>query len=275
MNTSPRAVSGAALARPNLPTVAAIAVTVSALGALTHEGLGHGGAALLLGARGVTVGSAALGYDPASVGDAANRLIGAAGPLANVVVGLLALALMRATRGGNARYFLWLLGHVSLFAGAGYALALAYAPFGDWDQVTRGLGGEWLWRTLIFLAGLLISFWTLSSAARSALVFLPTHGSQRGALAVLTVVPYLLDGAVSTLIAALGTRDLTVTLLSAAAASFGGGVFILWVNFVVPRLRRRPVQTTALPITLSWPWLLTGLAALLFYALVLGPGAKV
>ncbi|GAA4006356.1 hypothetical protein GCM10022631_17220 [Deinococcus rubellus] len=60
-----------------------------------------------------------------------------------------------------------------------------------------------------------------------------------------------------------GTRDLFLTLASAGAASFGSGILLVWVNFVLPRLRRLPPTGELLSVPRTASWLLLGGAALL------------
>jgi hypothetical protein len=253
-------------------TVLAVALTVGLLGSVIHEGLGHAGTALVLGAKAVSIGSAVMNYAPRSVGPSGQRLIALAGPLASLGQGWIGLAALRRTAVGTGWYFWWLLGHTGLFSAAGYLLVLSFAGFGDVHEVLQGLPLEEVWRGLATLLGAALAYWALVHAARTLAAHLPVDRSaRRASLERLTVLPYLLVGTVSVVITALGTRDVFLTLASAGAASFGSGVLLLWVMFVVPRLRRAPAALQQIEVPRHWGWAAAGGLALLIWAAVLGP----
>ncbi len=252
-------------ARPDTLTLMAVSLLVGLLGSLIHEGLGHAGVALALGARQVSIGSAVMNYDGASVGELGRRLIALAGPLASAAQGGVGLAALRRTTAiGPGWYAWWLLGHTGLFAAAGYLLALSFASFGDVHEVVQGLALEPLWRGLSTLIGAFLAYWAMVHAARTLWPHLPAEPAERRAwTGRLTLIPYLLVGLVAVLATLVGTRDLFLTLASAGAASFGSGVLLVWVNFVLPRLRRLPPPGLLLSVPRTARWLLIGGAALL------------
>ena len=62
-------------------TIVAISALAYALANVVHEGLGHGGACLLLGARPTMFNAIFFNYDEATASDTAQRLISAAGSI--------------------------------------------------------------------------------------------------------------------------------------------------------------------------------------------------
>ena len=260
------------LARPDPLTLMAVSLLVGLLGSLIHEGLGHAGLALALGARGVSIGSAVMNYDGASVGALGRRLIALAGPLASLLQGVVGLAALRRTPAtGTAWYFWWLLAHTGLFAAAGYLLALSFAPFGDVHEVVQGLALEPLWRSLSTVLGAFLAYRAMVHAARSLSPHLPAGPAERRIWTWrLTLIPYLLVGLVAVLATLVGTRDLFLTLASAGAASFGSGILLVWVNFVLPRLRRLPPPGALLSVPRTANWLVIGGAALLVWVWLAG-----
>ena len=117
--------------RSSMATAAAIAVLAYAACDVVHEVLGHGLAAWLTpGVKAVALSTVALSTQGAS------RTVAAAGTIANLATGALALwGFRRGGEMGAARYFLWLFGTVSLFNGTGYLAYSGVLDFGDWAAV--------------------------------------------------------------------------------------------------------------------------------------------
>ena len=116
----------------NIVIVASITIIAYLFAQLIHEGLGHGGMALLFGAKLIQVTNTNLQYDPTGISLSASRVIAAGGTLANMIVGVFALWYLRYAliKSVNMRFFLWLLGHINLFKSFGYLL-ITFAPIGD------------------------------------------------------------------------------------------------------------------------------------------------
>ncbi len=145
--------------RIDVPTVIAIAAIVNVSATIIHEAAGHGLAAALFGAHIVHVSSVDLSYDERALTTVQNRIVAAAGPLANLVIGLVVVWLTDRWPPANPakHYAQWLFGHVNLFAGGGYALALSFAGFGDMQAIVNGLPAPVAWQVLLTLTGLAIS----------------------------------------------------------------------------------------------------------------------
>jgi len=259
-------------ARVDLLTVGAIAVVAYLISIITHEALGHGVAALLVGSHVNHVSS--VDMDASSVGPWQDRVVAAAGCLAQFILAAVTLTWyrLRPPQGANNRYFLWLLAHLNLFIPAGYLMALSFAPFGDWNAFVQGLPAQFVWRIGLTTLGVAISFGALVSAARGLDAFLGRDKRTRGRRGVaLTLAPYLVGGVVNTLAGALNPISPLLILISAAAASFGGGAFLAWTSAFIGAPR---ATTTAEPLTptRSALWLTLGVVAVLIYFLALGPG---
>jgi hypothetical protein len=97
--------------------VIAIALVAYAACDMVHEVLGHDVACAVTGVQALSLSTVALQTG------SSNRFVAAAGSMANVLVGLLALALFRRGRAfGATRYFLWLFAALNLLNGTGYLL---------------------------------------------------------------------------------------------------------------------------------------------------------
>lgn len=251
----------------------AIAIVVNVADTIIHEALGHGLAALAFGGHVVHVSSVDLSYDETTLGPIPNRIVAAAGPLANIVTGLLVLAVAtRWTPGSGAtRYFLWLFGHVSLFVGGGYAMALSFVHgFGDMDAIARGLPAEVLWRGGLTVAGLLISLATLRHAIRTLVPFAGEGSDRIRRVVRLSIVPYLTMGVVAMTAAAFNPDSPLLIVISAGFATFGGNAFIAWLPVWMRRVHGAPGEVIGVPR--SRGWIAAAVATLLFLYIALAPG---
>src|SRR5262249_51887427 len=125
-----------------------------ALANVVHEGLGHGGACLLLGAKPTMFNAIFFDYDESTASAIVRRAISAAGSIVNVLVGIPIVALLRSRvrLAPHARYFLWLFCAVNLLTAFGYLVYSGIGGIGDWARVIEGAQPVWLFR--LVLAGL-------------------------------------------------------------------------------------------------------------------------
>ncbi len=119
-------------------TVAAIALTAMCVVTFDHEALGHGGVCLAIGGRIEVLTSSIFRCTVRSV------LIDPAGPLANLIVGSLALLLTRGIphRLAAARLLLTLVAALSLFWESGYLIKAMLRRNGDLYFAAEDLLGE-------------------------------------------------------------------------------------------------------------------------------------
>jgi hypothetical protein len=227
-------------------TVACIAIVSYLCGSVVHEGIGHGIAAALLGARDIQISSAALHLDSKSVSPIASQMISIAGPLTGLLIGWLLAIYHGKTQSKSAtfRYFVWLTGYVCLFANGGYLMALSLMHFGDIHGFVQGLAWPIAWRLGLTVLGTILSIVALFTAGRSLDEFLgQTDRRSRAAKLLLISIP----------------------------ATLGGTVFLPYTILCVGNARptTKPVPFTPCK---SLPWYIAGAIALLIYGLVLGPG---
>ena len=123
-----------AVARLDPFTIGAIAILAYMLGNVLHEGLGHGGACLLVAGKPLALSSV---YFECS---ADSRFVMAAGTLMNLLAGALFFALGRFTGRSHPRlkYFFWIAMTVNLFTGSGYFVFSGISGIGDWEHLFRG-----------------------------------------------------------------------------------------------------------------------------------------
>jgi len=248
-----------------------ITIIAYLLAQIIHEGVGHGGLALLLGAKINQVTNTNLQYDPIGVSILASRVIASGGTLANVIVGVLALWYLRSMsiKSANPRFFLWLLGHINLFKGFGYLL-ITFAPIGDWHDVADGLPSQTIWMAGLTLLGAVTSLGTFFYATQTLDEFIGKDTDRRKRAFTLTLFPYLLGGTVNVLATVIGL-GVTVYTFTGALATFGGTFLMVWLGFAVGRSKP---NTPLEPVTPFYDtgWLITGVIAVIFYLFWFGSG---
>lgn len=263
---------GETAARIDIVTVSAIAIVTFLISTVAHEALGHGLASLLVGLHPTRVTSVDLEVSFTGVPAWKVRVVAAAGCAANLVLAGIAITLMRILRPQTptTRFFLWLLGTNNLLIPGGYMMVLTFLGIGDWNDFVQGLPNVFIWQLGITLLGIILSLAGLFWGARNIDPFLGTQKRGRRAL-TLTLTAYLAGATANTLAGVLNPTSPMLILISAAASSFGGTVWLLWINAAV----RKPDATTS-PVALTpqrnWLWIALGIAALLVYFLLLGPG---
>lgn len=158
-------------------TVCALAVIAMCAVTLAHEALGHGGVCLLLGGHIEVLSSSIFRCDVHS------GWIDAAGPLCNLLVGLLAWAARAVSPPGFARtrLFLLLVTALSFFWEGGYLVRAMLIRDGDLYFFARFLFGEpplWL-RALGFAAGLVLYAAAVGITSRGLAAMFDTREGRR------------------------------------------------------------------------------------------------
>jgi hypothetical protein len=257
----------------DVPTVVAIAVIAYALSNVVHEGLGHGGAALLVGARPTMLNAIFFDYDERTASPAGQRFISAAGSLADLLVGLPLLVLVKHLRSTRWRYFLWLFAAVNIVTPFGYFMFSGIGAIGDWARVIDGLQPAWLARAVLTAAGAVLYFVV---APRLLMPLLDPFlgrvpGVRERRARTLSLLPYLAGGATFVAAGILNPLGWRVVLISAVAASFGGTSLLAWY----PAIPREPAPGTPEPplgVGRSLGWIVAAAIAFLVFVFVLGPG---
>lgn len=254
--------------RSRFATVLALALLAYAADDMVHEVMGHGLACLVLGIK--MLGLSTIGLQT----ETSSRVVAAAGSIANVAAGVLALAaLRRGWRFGIAAYFLWLFGFVNLMNGTGYLMASAATGSGDWAVVISGREPVIAWRMAMGIAGI-ASFAASVRWARALFGAWVAAGEIAPAdIPRLTIVPYLAGGALFTLASAFNPVGPELILTSGVAASFGLTFGLLFMGGVRGPSRTSPLAD-ARGLTVHWGWIALGLAAGAVFVAVLGPGVK-
>jgi hypothetical protein len=254
-------------------TVVAIAAIAYTSANLVHEGLGHGGATLLVGARPTMLNATFFNYDEATASPAAQRLISAAGSLVNLAVGLPLLAIVPRVRSTRWRYFLWLFAAVNLLTAFGYLLYSGIAGIGDWSRVIDGLAPAWFFRSGLIVTGAVLYFIVAPRLLMPPLdPFLGRDAGARVSRArTLALLPYLAGSVALGLGGLMNPLGPHVMLISGIAAGFGGTSLLAWYP-TIPRKPGPGTPASPLGIPRGAAWIAAAAAVLLVFVFVLGPG---
>jgi hypothetical protein len=255
----------------DLWTIAAIAVSATVVTDFIHEGIGHGGLCVAIGAQPLALSTVHFQCSMDT------RLVAAGGTLANLIFGAVFWGAGRAVkRAAPWRYFLWLLMTFNLFDAGGYFLFSGIGNFGDWAMVVAGWPPPWAWRVGLIALGTVTYFLLfVPLCVRELGPFLGNDAKIRVQRArQLTVVPYLTGGVLSCAAGALNPLGPILILVSAAAASFGGhsGMAWMWALLHDPRIRSGESQMPEIERNRTWLLAAASLAAVFIAGL--GPGVK-
>jgi hypothetical protein len=254
-------------------TVGSIAILAYILGNVLHEGLGHGGACLLAGAKPLVLSTVHFECS------ADSRLVMAGGTLMNFLAGGIFFLLGRLTapRYPRLKYFFWIAMTVNLYTATGYFLFSGVGGIGDWGDFIQGLGPQWPWRMGLTIFGAA----TYLLAARISLLELrPLIGSnkkQRYQRAVrLSAIPYFSGGILMCIAGSLNPRGAALILMSAAASTLGGTSALMWTPQLLNSGKLIPYGGPAepMPIRRSWPLIAAACATAIAFIGVLGPSIR-
>jgi hypothetical protein len=256
-------------------TVAAIAVVAYACANILHEGLGHGGACLIVGCTPKVLSSMHFDGDNTGLSRAATNFIEAGGTLANLLAAAVSFAWFGryGAASVHARYFAWLFGTVNLLHATGYLLFSGVGNVGDWAEVVRGLQPAWAWRTAMAAIGGATYWFSVRYALVTMGPFIGGETPERYRRGLtLMLVPYFTGAALYLVAGALNPAGFVLVALSAAPASLGGTSGLAWGpqylrGNIIPRAG---VSPAAMPRSTGWIAAAVGVGFV--FVAILGPG---
>jgi hypothetical protein len=257
--------------KPDLLTIAAIAIAATVIADFIHEGLGHGGMCIATGGQPLMLSTV---HFECSVEP---RLVAAGGTLANLIFGALFWGVARAVKQAAPwRYFFWLLMTFNLFEAGGYFLFSGIGNIGDWTAVVAGWQPAWAWRVGLVALGTVTYFILfVPLCLRELRPFLGNDAKIRVRRArQFTLVPYFTSGILSSVAGALNPVGPLLILISAAAASFGGHSGLAWMANLLYGPRIPSTQLQMPEIERSWGWLIAAVVLTILFIAGLGPGVK-
>ena len=253
--------------KSNLVTAAAIAVVAYAAADLVHEVVGHALVARLYGIRVLSISTVAAPTARAS------RAVAAAGTLADVVFGAIALALAaQKRRFGATAYSLWLSGVVSMM-NIGYLMYSGLTDSADWAAVIAGARPYWAWRLSMVAAGFIFYATVIRAAVRVATPWIADGDTSIADLRRVIRVSYVTGGALMMLGSAFNPIGRELILISGVGASFGLTVGLL----LVPRDLASDVKApgwVSQVLELQPAWIIAAIIVGSVFVGFLGPGIR-
>ncbi|TMQ67234.1 MAG: hypothetical protein E6K79_00380 [Candidatus Eisenbacteria bacterium] len=235
---------------------------------MVHEVLGHGLACLLTGVRALSLSTVALQTGTS------NRFVAAAGSIANVAAGVLAMSLFRrGTIFGATRYFLWLFAALNLLNGTGYLLFSGVLDFGDWAVVIAGLEPHGAWRAMMAAAGAVLYVGAVRLIASQMITLVRSGEVDRLEVPRLVFPAYLAGGLLLVAAATLNRISPSLVLMSGVSSGFGAMAGVAFVPRLVERRTEESASAVA-PLSFNLGWVVAGLVVAVAFIAVLGPGVR-
>jgi hypothetical protein len=255
--------------RVDVATIVGLGMVLMPVLTMWHEIGGHAAACAVQGGRVVTIGAFYVDCDGLS--GAARLLVSCAGVMVDSVLALVAFALWRRARGDMARLTLWLVWVTKAFVAAGYFCFSGATGVGD---LGPGIGGgigplplPYLWRAGGLAVGIVAYVLLVRAAIRTLTAMLGDSAATGPARRVIAHGYYATIGVAAVLVGLLNPVGIFITIMSAAASSFGGNAGMISIGFAVPG----GPTTRPFVIRRNWAIIVLGAVLLIGFALVLGP----
>jgi len=234
-----------------------------------HEIGGHAATCVALGGKLVSIG--AFYVDCESAGVVSRRLVACAGVTVDTLLALVAWQLWRRATGDLARLVLFYVMIGKGFVAAGYFLFSGFSGVGDLGPTPggglAGLSNPWVWRVAFISIGGFVYFRLVRAAIGALNAMLGDTVDTAPARRRIAHLFYLTLGLDAVLVGLLNPIGIFITIMSAAASSFGGNAGFISMGYAAQR------GSTARSFTIerNWVILAIGIVVSLGFAMILGP----
>ena len=256
------------MSRPSpggLATLIAIAYAAYFAADIAHEALGHGGMCLALGGRLIFLSTT---FEDCSIH---SRLIDGAGPMAGIVVAILAWIWLRRRppHDQNMRAFLLLTFAFAIYWNVFYLIRSGITDQGDWAFVIAGLEPKLVWHGAMTIMGVVLyGIATRATAASLRTDFVESAGAGISPFGF-AMTAFVAAVILSAIAAQFDSRPVAPNLidkLPSALAALG----LVWAGWTTSRAT--PELRMAIPQSLTWTTI--GAASAILFVMVLGPGLR-
>lgn len=255
--------------RIDVATMIGLGLLLMPLLTMWHEIGGHVTACVVQGGHVATLG--AFYVDCTGLVRAQNVIVACAGAGIDTLLTVVSYRLWRRANGDVARLVLWLVWVSKGFVAAGYLCFSAVSGVGDLGPTAAGGIGPlplpWVWRAGELAAGVALYVWLVRLGIRTLGEMIGTAPAANAARKRIAHVFYATVGASAVLVGLLNPVGLFITIMSAAASSFGGNAGFISIGFA----GGRGDVDKAFVIPRSWGVIAVGAVTLTTFALALGP----
>ena len=256
----------------DIPTLIAISVVAYTLVIIGHEVIGHGGVCLLVGGEFRAVTSTDLYCTFTNTVEWKYKLMVAGGPLANLLSIVVSLALIYKKKPNlHTSYFLWVFLNLNLFLASSYLIGSPLLGFGDWNSLVSNLPLSIVWRFILSLIGIGLSFWGIKISLKTLVYrFRWAENDSDNWMKLLSRVPPLTVGFVAFIMGFVSPLAIKWSM-PLAVLSF---VALLWM-FNLPAWELPSIDENSLPkasLGRSSFWLASGAIMFIFLLAILAPG---
>ncbi|MEO8336838.1 MAG: hypothetical protein ABI664_17780 [bacterium] len=255
--------------RIDLPTIIGLGILLMPVLTMWHEIGGHAATCAVQGGHVATIG--AFYVDCEGLRGAPRLLVSCAGVMVDSLLAVVAFALWRGAEGNMARLVLWLTWVTKAFVAAGYFCFSGATGAGDLGPgVGGGIGplpSPYLWRAVELAVGIAAYVLLVRAAIRTLTAMLGDAAATGRARRVIAHGYYATIGVSAVLVGLLNPIGIFITIMSAAASSFGGNAGMISIGFAVPR----GPTTKPFVIGRSWAIIAVGVVVFVGFALILGP----
>ena len=251
------------------PTMAGWGALLMPLLTMWHEIGGHAAACAVQGGRVATIG--AFYVDCTGLSLWPDAVVACAGVIVNMALSLIAYAAWRRSESHGTRLLWWLIWVSEAFVAAGYFCFSGVTGAGDLGTGAHG-ALPWLpmpiaWRGGELALGIVAYILLVRAAIRGLTAMLGSGRATEPARKRIAHTYYIACGAGAFLVGLLNPVGLFITIMSAAASSFGGLAGFISIGFAAGGPDApRPFVVARNPLVI-----VGGLLVLATFAIVLGP----
>ncbi|MEP7004624.1 MAG: hypothetical protein ABI810_01485 [Sphingomonas bacterium] len=250
-------------------TIIGLGLILLPLMTMWHEIGGHAATCVALGGKLVSIGAFYVECESASL--LSRRLVACAGVTVDTVLALIAWQLWRRATGDLARLVLFYVMIGKGFVAAGYFLFSGFSGVGDLGPTPggglEGLSPPWLWRVLFIAIGGFVYFRLVKAAIPALNAMLGDTEETKVARRRIAHIFYLTLGFDAVLVGLLNPIGIFITIMSAAASSFGGNAGFISMGYAV----QRGSIARSFTIERNWIVFVIGVVVSLGFAVILGP----
>jgi hypothetical protein len=253
-------------------TMAGLGLLLMPLLTMWHEIGGHAAVCALQGGRVKTIGAFYVECD--DVSGLGMFFVAVAGVFVNAVLAVTAYLLWRRSISDTARITLWLIWVSEAFVASGYFLFSGVTGYGDLGLgeggALSGFGLTWPCQIIEIVIGIASYILLVRAAIRALNTMIGKGPATRRVRRLIAHVYYASAGAAAVLVGLLNPVGIVITVMSAAASSFGGLAGFISIGYAVGD------EGEAVPIVLhrNLAIVSAGVAASIAFALILGPSLQ-